>query len=363
LLHVASIAYAENRGLVILNLKFVVHMYLVFMASVAVIDSPSKAVLLLKMFLLSIIWYGVQGLPNGKVGWHPLLYNEDAYGPLMGLGLGFSYYLALAAKSRWWRLIGYAACALTVVGVVASFARGAMLSAVLVLFMVWLRSPRKIATLAAAICAAGVMFIAVDALFPAGEFWQEMSTVSTGAQEGTGAGRLELWEMAWRVFLEHPLVGTGAGNFGTVASGIVADDPTRVQFRESAMLWGVGLHSVYFQVLAEQGMIGVIVWIAMLVGFVRRARFLRSRRASDEWSRYQGDSFELANLSRALEVTMIAFLANGFFYNQIYIHWFWTLILMMYVLSEVAGGYRSTRNGKEQSSRGRTLLPQQGHIS
>ena len=47
---------------------------------------------------------------------------------------------------------------------------------------------------------------------------------------------------------------------------------------------------------------------------------------------------------------MVAYLANGFFYNQIYIHWFWTLILMMYVLSEVAGGFPTARDEKERSS-------------
>lgn len=363
LLHVASLAYAENRGLPIPYLKFLLHMYLVFMASVAVIDSPSKAAPILKMFLLGFIWYGVQGLPNGRVEWHPLLDNQDSYGPFMGLGLGFSYYFALAAKSRWWRLVGYAACVLSLVGVVASFARGAVLSAALVLFVVWLRSPHKIATLAGAIGAAGVFFVAVDALFPTGEFWGEMATISTGAQEGTGSVRLELWKMAWTVFQEHPIFGAGAGNFGVVASEIVPDDPTRLWFRDSATLWGKTLHSIYFRLLSEQGMIGVIVWIAMLVGFVRRASFLRSHPASNEWSRCGGDGLELASLSRGLEVAMVGFLANGFFYNQIYIHWFWTLILMMYVLSEVAGGFPTTRDGKEQSSQRRKTLPERKHIS
>jgi O-antigen ligase len=357
LLHVAALVYAENRGIVVPYLKVLIHMYLVFMASVAVIDSPSKAVPILKMFLLGFVWYGIQGLPNGRVGWNLYLGNEDSYGPFMGLGLGFSYYFALAAKSRWWRRIGYATCLLCLVGVVASFARGAVLSAALVLFVVWLRSPHKIATLAAAIGAAGVFFVAVDTLFPAGEFWVEMATISEGAQEGTGASRLELWKMAWTVFLEHPIFGVGARNFGVVASQIIPYDPTRTDFIDSAVVWGKGLHSIYFQVLSEEGIIGVIAWVAMLVGFVRRASFLRTRPASDEWSRRGCDGFDLANLSRGLEVAMVAYLANGFFYNQIYTHWFWTLILMMYVLSEVSGGFPNTRDGKQLSSQRRKPLP------
>ena len=33
---------------------------------------------------------------------------------------------------------------------------------------------------------------------------------------------------------------------------------------------------------------------------------------------------------------MVAFLANAFFYNQMYIHWFWTLIALSATLSGVA---------------------------
>ena len=55
---------------------------------------------------------------------------------------------------------------------------------------------------------------------------------------------------------------------------------------------------------------------------------------------------------------MVAYLANSVFYNQIYIHWFWTLITIMFVLSQVSSNtpatanFRLSRNGivSEQQS-------------
>lgn len=344
LMHVGASLFAENRGLPREGLKFLVPMLLLFVGSVLLIDSPSKAVTVLKMFLLSFIWYGVQGIPGGRVSWHFLLANQDSYGPLMGMGLGYSYYFAMGMRSLWWRRLGYATFAICVVGIGASFARGAVLSAGLVLFVIWLRSPRKLATLMGVIVAAALFFLAIHFLFPPGMFFDEMKTISEGTKTGTGRARWILWQMAWEVFLESPLFGVGAGNFGVIASQIIPDDPTRPAFSESAWLWNKALHNIYVQVLSEEGIIGVLVWTAMVVGFTRRSKFLRFQSAVDQWNRRGGEGIDIRLISLGLECMMIAYLANGIFYNQLYIHWFWTLITITFVLSQVTGSSLVTAN-------------------
>jgi len=344
LLHLGASVFAENAGLSRLHFKFLVYMLLQFIGSVSLIDSPYKAITVLKVFLLGFIWYGIQGLPDGRVSWHTMLGNEDSYGPLMVMGLGFSYYFAMGIRSWWWRRLGYAVCLLCVIGTVVSLARGAVLSAGLVLFLVWLRSPRKLGTFMGGFAALLVFLLALKFILPSGVFFDEMQTISEGNKAGTGQARWFLWQFAWEVFLDNPLFGVGVGNFGVIASKTISSDFTRPQFHDAHKLYGAGLHNIYFQILSEEGIIGVWVWTTMLVGFVRRIRFLRSQSADNQWNRHGGEGIDIRAISLGLESAMIAFLATGFFYNQLYVHWFWTLITITFVLSELTSGSPATAN-------------------
>jgi O-antigen ligase len=336
LLHLGASFYAENAGFARVPLKFMLHMLILFAASVALIDTPARYTVLFKIYLVSFFWFGIQGIPGGKVAWHPSLGNEDGYGPLMGMAIGFSYYAAQAFKGSSWRFFAYATCAIGLIGVVAANARGAVVSALMVLGMIWIRSPRKVATLGAGFVAVLVLLVAIRIVFPSGAFWDEMSTIRGSSQVGTGQQRLVMWKMSWPVFLESPIVGVGAGNFGVVAHEVIPADGSREQLENPAWLYTMKLHSVYVSVFCEQGIVGVICWIWMLVVFMKQLRFLRSKRVVRAWRASQPRAPNIRFISLALELTMIAFLANAVFYNQTYIHWFWTIITLTFTASEVA---------------------------
>ncbi len=336
LLHMGASVLALNSGFARVPFKFLFHMYFLYAATVSVINTPAKAALLLKIYIVGFIWYGAQGMPAGLVRWHPLLANEDSYGPLMGIALGFSYYFALATEARGWKFVSYALCALALAGVVAANARGAVLSAGLAIVVVWLRSPSKLKTLAGGLVACVVILSATQFLFPGGEFWAELSTITEGAEEGTGQKRVEMWKMAVPVFWESPIVGVGVGNFGVVAADIIPPDVLRAQLQDPNQLYGAQLHSVYVRVFCEEGIVGIICWIWMLAVFAKQILMLRSKQVVRVWRRSSGTALDIGNVSRALELGMVAFLANAFFYNQMYIHWFWTLIALSATLSAVA---------------------------
>ncbi|HUO57019.1 MAG TPA: O-antigen ligase family protein [bacterium] len=72
--------------------------------------------------------------------------------------------------------------------------------------------------------------------------------------------RLTLWQEAWRLFLHHPIVGTGLGTFGQA-------------YQAAGLPLGTGskfAHNVLVQVLVETGIIGLLLFLRSLLSFYRR---------------------------------------------------------------------------------------------
>lgn len=63
------------------------------------------------------------------------------------------------------------------------------------------------------------------------------------------AKRPEAWHKGWQIFLQHPLVGVGSGNFAKYED---------IEITHS--------HNIFIQILATQGLVGFIMWFA--VGFI-----------------------------------------------------------------------------------------------
>src|SRR2546421_1118215 len=98
--HMIALPFATNRGYAIAPFKSVLFFYVLVVASAATIDRVHKALPIVSMYLIQFAWWGIHGLPHGSVGWHSTLANEDAFGPVMVLGMASATFFALGARSR-----------------------------------------------------------------------------------------------------------------------------------------------------------------------------------------------------------------------------------------------------------------------
>lgn len=332
-LHAAAAVLAENAGYSRDAFKFMLYMLVLFAASVSYLDSPSTLITVLKLYLLSFVWFGVQGLPKGLVWWHPLLANEDSYGPMMVIGMALSYFFALATASALWRWIARTLFLVSLLGVVVSFARGAAVAAAVVLTHIVLRSPQRTKTLGALIVGALLLMPVAALIVPMDAYIEELRSTAEGDD-----ARTTLWQLAWNVFKTSPLYGVGASNFGVVASKISAFDWTRAVAPDPAQLYRFAVHNAYMQILAEEGLIGIALWGGMIAAFVRWNAALRTERARVLWNSGGGSELDLPMIARGLEGAMLGYLCTALFYNQIYIHWFWSLLILCYALTRVTEG-------------------------
>jgi O-antigen ligase len=76
------------------------------------------------------------------------------------------------------------------------------------------------------------------------------------------SGRLHFWPIAWKIFLEHPILGSGLESFGVA---FTRHDIWSGQFRVEQA------HNEYLQTLADAGIAGAICLIAFIVLLFKRS--------------------------------------------------------------------------------------------
>ncbi len=359
-----------DRGATVDVLKPLIMYYMLSLVTCMTIKTVRQAIPIVVLFFLGqFLWWHLHlGPIRGFVSWHPLLSNVDGYGPLMVMGAPLAFYFGMAlprqTKTLRWFCAGVAAGC--VVGIAASFARGAFVGAVSVAGMVLLRSPHRARTLAGLAAGAVVLVIAANIMFPAGAFWNEMATIVTeGKEGGTGQDRWVLWGMAIRVFAEHPVFGVGLSNFGQFAALFfdVGSDEAGHYGVNPGQLVGRSLHSMYFQILSEMGIVGSLAFLWMVVDFVKRNRALHSADAVNRWNTATGGRYDLRVLAYGLEAGAVGCLVTALFYAAyVYVHWVFTLFIMNLLLHGLVGGreglaFSSGRRGPRPAGRGRAAAP------
>jgi O-antigen ligase len=333
---VVNLPFSYDLGESIGPLRSLILYYLVGLAILRTFRTPrSTTAIVFLLFVGQYLWFGLWGLKGARVPWHPDLANFDAFGPLMSTGVGPAYFYATGASTTRGKRLGYLAAALCVLGVINSFARGAVLSLIVTVAYIWWRAPRK--GQLTAFLAAGAVIVVITASLVNGKtrggsdtrsnFFDEMSTMFDDSEGSTGDDRKVLWTAATRVYLEHPVLGVGINQFGPVAGTEFKIGDVGGSYAENpATLYGRALHSVYFQILSEFGTVGAIVFVLMLVQFWRRCNVLFQPAAAERWRRAGGQG-DLRSMALGLESGMVGFLASGAFFNQLFTVWFYGLLI------------------------------------
>jgi hypothetical protein len=342
----AIVPFAYIKGGTFNVVKTLIAFYVLAVGTMAFVRNVRQAVPIITAAMLGqFLWYLFWGVTRGRVLWHPALFNYDSYGPLMVIGIGMSYFYGFATTNKKAKVLAFLTSIGCIMGLVSSFARGAVLGAALVVCWIFLRSNRKGATLAAGLIG-GVVVVIAASLFSGTQgkgrsetgqgFFAEMATIFENS--GTETDRKVLWALARRVWAENIIFGVGANNFGAYAAENFAAGTTGGGYNDNpGKLWGRQLHSTYFQILCEYGTIGSMIFLWVLWDFFKRNAMLRSKPFEQRWWDISGGKLHLPQLARGLETGMVGFLGTALFYNQIFdVHWLYTLVTINGVLWAVS---------------------------
>ena len=136
-------------------------------------------------------------------------------------------------------------------------------------------------------------------------------------------GRFGEMAVAWQMFLDHPLLGVGTGNY----------TPHFQEYNLRLHLMPRGepreAHSLYLEIAAERGLLGLSVFVALLALLGKAV--IRARRRFLE-----GGGVDYANMAGALGVGWIGYGITALFLHDAYPHYFWLLVGVTLALPQVA---------------------------
>ena len=222
-------------------------------------------------------------------------------------------YVATRARTKWIKRAAMAMTALTMLAAIGSYSRGALLGTFAMGFFLWIKSTRKFKTGLAFVLILPLVFFMMPP-----EWTGRMHTIQTYDEDASATGRINSWHFAINVANEF-LLGGGPNVFTPHMFMLYAPEPERYY----------DAHSIYFQVLGEQGYIGLAIFLLM---------FVVTWRSGGRLIRYCRDKEELAwalMLTRMCQVSMIGYLTAGAFLTMAYYDLIYYIIAILVCLDKV----------------------------
>lgn len=215
-----------------------------------------------------------------------------------------------AAETKRWRKWFFGACfVVTLLAIVASSSRGAMVGAGVISLVAVMRSSKR-ALGASMLLALAITYV----LVVSGASKARMQAAFDPEHDKTSNDRLEKWKAGMKMFSEHPLLGVGPGNFATV---YWENHPRWVRLMATAP------HSIYVEGLSELGIVGflplVTAWFLLARLNARTRKLLRSSAAEQ----VRGFKYQL---SLGLDLAFVGYLVSGAFLTVLYYPHLWVLL-------------------------------------
>lgn len=258
--------------------------------------------------------------------------DENYVTACMVMGLPFFLYAYLAAETRRKKILYLAPIPILLLAVVVAEnpSRGGFIGFICVIGYMVLYSRRRIA----ALISIGVLAVVVGVMAGA-TYWQEIGTISD-TETGTADHRKDLWRIATYMFMSYPLTGVGPNNFRW---RIQEFETSEIVQKYGHSLGGSAFtHSLYFELLAELGIVGVIIFGLIVVQNFRDLSQIKTgvRTMLDQESSVIGigEPFvpHLASpgmlkivhcYAHGLTASLIAFLVCSAFISTLYYSYFW----------------------------------------
>jgi probable O-glycosylation ligase (exosortase A-associated) len=200
------------------------------------------------------------------------------------------------------------------IAVVLTYSRGAMLGLAALLLLWALKSRFKL------LAGVGLLVTALAIVAYAPQAWmQRMETIRTAPETDASAqSRLRAWKFASDLARDHPVFGGGFETFTLPLYAQYGIDDTH------------GPHSIYFQMLADHGFPGLLLFLTLIASCWWSCRRLVRRFRKHETLNY------LAEYARMLQLSFASFLVSGAFLGRAYFDLFYQLVATVIILKSLA---------------------------
>ena len=294
---------------------------IVIFLSLMLFQEKRKILLLVWVMALSVGFYGIKGgifsIFTGfqHMIWGPpgsFIEGNNEIGLALLMILPLFYFLMTEAKNRHLKLALIAAAGLIGIAAIATYSRGAMLAGACMVSFLWLKSNNK------AITGFVAMLFVMALLANMPEAWfDRMTTIQTYQEDPSAMGRINAWTVAVGIAGDN-IFGDGFGAF-TMNNFLYYVNNTDLH----------DAHSIYFEVLGEQGYIGLLLFLALYLTGWHHGRSIINQCRNHEslsWA---------SNLAKMCQVSLVAYGSGGAFLGLAYFDLPYHILVLLVVTKVV----------------------------
>ena len=329
------VPFANNNFWALMVFKDMTLYFFFYLGIVTFVNTTSRMQTLIFVWLGVHLVLAVNGILHqgrGVGGW---LGDENDFGMEMNVAIPVAFFMSQGAVGKGNKLMYVGSLGLFVMALVATSSRGGFLGLLAVGAYCWLFSSRKLMSLFLGVCLVGLVLVAARQ-----EYWDRISTITDDktTESGTAGQRMFTWGIGWEMFLANPILGIGQGNFAWTIGEYLGG-----RTWQTKSLAGRQAHSLYFTLLPELGLVGVLIFGSMVYFNLRDARI----KVLSSWSgpsrkvdRANDPQFARAVLfGKAISGGMIGYLATSAFISTLYYPTFWIMMALAVALRNTTERY------------------------
>lgn len=314
-----------------------------FVLIVNLVKSLDRLKIFIGVFVAACAYHGIAAVIDFSGGGGERLtgISEPYFGDPNDLALSLvmvlplAWWLSTIVQSQWSRLALYGAMLAMIAGIVATQSRGGLLSLIAAIFILIAFQGRQMLGTLAIILTAAIAFSVV--VLPSDVF-ERYRTITEYQKDESAMTRLAVWTAGITMCADHPLTGVGAGAFESVYGQHYIDR------KGAGNIWRAA-HSSYVEIAAELGVIGIILFIAILSWTVMS--LLQSRRILDRLLAFVPHSTriladELQMLDGALLSSVTGFIVGAAFLSRGYDMIFMIILSLIAVVSRCTANLKAT---------------------
>lgn len=315
----ASVLWATNKYWVFETFKQMVAYFIAAtLPAAAFLITRRRLVTFFNIWIFFHVLIALWAITHEGRGTGSFLEDENDLSLAINMAVPFAYYLLQRPGQPVWRRMMYMAAVGTMVtAVIVSDSRGGFLGLVAVFMGIIMFSKHRIRNFIA------IAIIALIGLaMVSEEYIDEMHTIAD-TEDSTRNDRLYSWRRGWEMFLDYPIAGVGASNYPW---RVVEYELRSSEYRPGIIRLHGGRvsHSLYFTLIPEYGLAGIILFFS--ISWIMFRRLLHLVRLDSRRHELFLNDLELPLLARALIVSMAGLFVSGAFISVLYYPHVWVLI-------------------------------------
>jgi O-antigen ligase len=303
------------------TIDFLTHLIVFTLGLATVIKHPPYRRHILLLLLSAFTFLAIWSLRHAGFGprdsW---LYDENDLAAALVVGACLGYGFATEANAKRLRWAGLITGIVCLSGVIATLSRGGFVALVAAVAAIAFFSGRLIRTVFVSVLATIVLLPLVPQQYLDEVLSIDEAVDTYGMTGGQEMERIYTWRRGWEMFMAHPIIGVGAGNFPWAVSKFESTPKATIQRGARRQIAGRAAHSLYFTLLPETGIAGAIAFLTIVGTAISRAKALLQRR------RVLRDDDSSRIVAILVGPGLVSYLVAGAFISVLWYPMIWLLI-------------------------------------